>query len=100
MTAANHVSTHIFTTASYKYAFVTIVFDPATLKPSKSFVATIKTIMDNKETDEYGKAQDLKKVFNRYGHIFQTEVTLGAMLTTTDSKSVDTKVRKQLSETP
>jgi hypothetical protein len=91
MDATQAIHKTIFTTAFYKYAFVTIVFDPMTLTPTHEFNSAVKEALE-KESEE-AKRTALRGVFNRYGHTFQTEVMLGAMLTTTDSIKTDATVR-------
>ena len=91
MDGTNTVHNTIFTTASYKYAFVTIVFDPTTLTPTAEFDSAVQNALQKESED--AKRAALRDLFNRYGHSFQTEVMLGAMLTTTDSIKTDAAVR-------
>lgn len=91
MDASQTVHKTIFTTASYKYAFVTIVFDPMTLKTTSEFDSAITEAL--KKDSQDAKRAALRNVFDRYGHAFQTEVMLGAMLSTTDSITTDADVR-------
>ena len=91
MTGSNSLLKTIFTTAFYKYAFVTIVFDPTTLTTTNKFKLAVTEAL-NKGSDDAKRAA-LRNLFDRYGHAFQTEVTLGAMLTTTDSTKMENNVR-------
>lgn len=87
MTGGSNTHKTIFCTAAYKYAFVTIAFDPETLTPSTRFTNDVEKAM-TQATDD-AKRTALRKVFSHYGQFFQTEVTLGAMLTKTDSTTLN-----------
>ncbi|KDQ11959.1 hypothetical protein BOTBODRAFT_427142 [Botryobasidium botryosum FD-172 SS1] len=83
MSSKHTVGKKIFTTAKYKYGFVTIVMDPKDMEPSDKFTTAIKEAVKRSSEDE--KKEALKDVFKKFGHSFQTEVTLGGVLVSTES---------------
>jgi hypothetical protein len=90
MSSKHTVGRKIFTTAKYKFGFVTVVLDPEDLEPTDKFTKDIKTALAKKTDDEKTKA--LKLVFDKFGHTYQTEVTLGGLLVTTDSTTTTATV--------
>lgn len=83
MNAHQTLNKKIFTTAKYKFGFVTLVMEPSTLKATEQFNAAIDKAMT--KSDKTEKVDALKQVFEKYGHTFQTEVTLGGLLVSTES---------------
>lgn len=88
MRARHKVGKTIFTTAKYKYGFVTLVMEPSSMTATAKFQTAIKDAMGSKD-----QSSELKKVFDRYGHTFPTEVTLGGLLETTESTKTTAEVQ-------
>lgn len=81
----------IYTTANYKFGFVTIVMDPKSLETTDEFKREIREALGAQKTDEE-KTAALREVFEKFGHSFPTEVTLGGALVSTDSAPFETEV--------
>lgn len=92
MTARHKIGKKIYTTAKYKYGFVTIVLEPPTMSPTPEFEAAIKNAMANTKSRNE-KNDDLTKVFDKYGHSFPTEMILGGLLETTESITTTAEVQ-------
>ena len=72
MKVRHKVGQTIFTTAWYKYSFVTLVMEAASMIPTTGFQHAIKEGMKNED-----QSTALKDVFKKYAHTFPTEVILG-----------------------
>ncbi|KAH8826223.1 hypothetical protein DL96DRAFT_1276882 [Flagelloscypha sp. PMI_526] len=89
----NSVYEDIYTIAKYMYAFVTIVLDPMDMDPTEKFSNAIEAAL--KREDDAEKRKELESVFKKYGHSFQTEVTLGGQLVATEITKANVNVSKE-----
>jgi hypothetical protein len=92
MSARHTVWRKIYTTAKYKFGFVTAVLDPADMTPSAKFTQEITAALGKSTNAE--KREALKVVFERFGHSYQTEVTLGGLLVSTDTTTTSGAVSR------
>jgi hypothetical protein len=89
--AAEHSSTStIHATASYCFPRASISFDLNRIKLDDEFVTDIRNALS--KPSDADKQNALQNEFRKYGHVFAAEVDLGAMLMTTDTKVVTSKV--------
>jgi len=88
--AVNTTYTSVFRT----FPYVTLGFKPNSLKPSEEFKNSIIDAL--KHTTDKSKKTALKKVFDMYGHVFQTDLEIGASITRTSSRTTSHDVRKSL----
>lgn len=85
----------MYTTTKYRFAFITIIMDSKSLKKTDNFRAAIELALGiggEAEKSDEDKTVALREVLQKYGHFFQTKVTLGGVLVLTDSSDTETKV--------
>jgi hypothetical protein len=79
----------VYTSVFQRYPFVTVRVKPHALRPTEEF----KNAVSNALAQPVHKRRDaLDKVFNIYGHAFQMEFDLGALMVKTSSSKISTEV--------
>lgn len=84
----------LYTSAYMRYPCISLGIEPRLLKASDRFRNAIIAALDS-STDDSKKAA-LQEVFGTYGHVFQTELKLGALIVHTSSTTVSNNVRVSL----
>ena len=80
----------VYTSVFQRYPFVTVGIKRSSLKPSAGFM---KEINDALAQPSEKKQDALNKIFGTYGHAFQMEFDLGALMVKTSSATTSVEVR-------
>ena len=80
----------VYTSVFQRYPFITVGIKRSSLRPSADFMKEITNALAQPAEE---KQDALNKVFSTYGHAFQTEFDLGALMVKTSSATTSVEVR-------
>jgi hypothetical protein len=84
----------VYTSVFQRYPFVTVRIKPQALRPTEEFKSAINIALAQ---SVHKRRAALDKIFNIYGHAFQMEFDLGALMVKTSSTNTSTDVSTGLS---
>lgn len=89
--ARSYTAKTIYTSVYQRYPFITVGINQQSLKPSDEFQSAITDALAQAGDDM--KTSALDRVFSIYGHVFQIEFDLGALMVKTSSTQTSSRVR-------